>query len=143
MNCIGEEVTRVRDQENQATFNLRISSHVCELEQKTGSNSDHNADSQTAKENEHENTNRLEQAQDGELSSFGARSVLLCSFEQDNGNCVVQDRFAKDDSVQFRVDLVGVENGEDGYGVGGTQGRAHAHSFDETDVQTFQRNARP
>jgi hypothetical protein len=143
VNRVGEEVAGVRDQENQATLNLRIPSHVSEFKQQTGCNPNHNADRQAAKEDQHEDANGLEQTQDRQFASIRARLVLLRRLEQHNRNSIVQDGFSKDDGVKFRVDFVRVEDGQDCYRIGGAQSCTNAHCFDETDVQALQGDARP
>ena len=143
VNRVGKEVAGISDQENQATLDLWISSHVSELEQQTGRNSNHDSDRQAAKEDQHEDANGLEQTQNGQFASLRARLVLLRRLEQHDRDSIVQDGFSKDDGVKFRVDLVCVEDGQDCYGIGSAQGCANAHGFDETDVQTLQGDAGP
>jgi hypothetical protein len=143
VNRVSEEVASVSDQENQATFNFWVSPYVRELQQKTGSNPNHKSDRQTAKEDQHEDANGLEETQDRQFTSVRARLVLLRRLEQYNGDSIVQDRFSKDNGVKLRVNFVRVEDRQNSYRVRSTQSCADAHSFDETDVQTFKGNARP
>lgn len=65
--------------------------------------------------------------------------VPLRSLEQHNGNRIVQDALTKDDGVELWVDLVGIENGQNGDRVCGRERCAHRHGFDKGYVEPFQR----
>jgi hypothetical protein len=143
VNRIGEEVAGVSDQEDQATLDLWVSPDVSEFEQQTGRDANHNSDRQAAKEDQHEDTDGLEQTQNGQFAGIRARLVLLRRLKQHNRNSIVQDGLSKDDRVKFRVNFIRVEDGQDCYRIGGAQCCANAHCFDETDVQALQGDARP
>jgi hypothetical protein len=99
VNCIGEEVARVSDQENQTALDLGISPHVCEFQQQTGADSYHDTDQETAEEHQHKHADGLEETQDCQLSSLRTRLVFLRRLEKHDGDGVVQNRFAEDDGV--------------------------------------------
>lgn len=64
------------------------------------------------------------------------------ALEHDDGDCVVEDRFAKDDRVQFRVDVELVKDGEDRDRVGGRQGRAEQEALDDGEREAFEAEER-
>lgn len=60
MNCIGEEVACICDQENQTALDLRISPHVCKFQQQTCPDSHHDTNQETTEEHQHEHADGLE-----------------------------------------------------------------------------------
>lgn len=120
MQALREEVRRISDQDNETALNLREAPDIRKLQQQSRSHTDDNANQQTAKEDDQEDADTLEETQDAVATSI-ALVVLLRRLEDDNGNGVVEDGFAKDDGVQLRVDFVGVENGENCDGIGSGQ----------------------
>jgi hypothetical protein len=119
MDSVRKEVARIGDQNDEAALDLGETPDQGILEQKTRADANNQANHQTAKEDEQENTNTLKQTQDSEMTLGGALPVLLSSLEQDNGNGVVEDRLSEDDGIELWVDFVGVEDGKDGDGIGG------------------------
>lgn len=63
--------------------------------------------------------------------------------EQDDGNGVVEDRLAKDDGIQFRFDLVEVEDGQDSDRVCCGKRCANRYRLDEAEIQAVQGDPRP
>ena len=82
------------------------------LEYDCSANSYHNTDDHTCEKDEQEEADGFEQAQYCQIPSSSSFFVSLCSFEEHNGNRIVQDRFAKDDGVQLWLDFVEVEDGK-------------------------------
>jgi len=140
---IGEEISGICDQDDEATLNLWEPPDKSVLEQQAGSYTNDQTNDQTAKEDEQEDTDTLEQTQYGQMTSGSAGFVFLGRLEEDNGNGVVQDGFAKDDGVKLGVYSVRVEYSEDGDGVGGGQSGADRHGLDKGDVQAFERYTSP
>lgn len=64
------------------------------------------------------------------------------ALEHDDGDCVVEDRFAKDDRVQLGVDVELVKDGEDRDRVGGRQGRAEQEALDDGEREAFEAEER-
>ena len=64
------------------------------------------------------------------------------ALEHDDGDCVVEDRFAKDDRVQLWVDVELVKDGEDRDGVGRRQGRAEQEALDDGEREAFEAEER-
>jgi hypothetical protein len=54
---------------------------VRELEQQTSRDSNHDSDRQAAEEDQHEDTDGLEQTQNRQFAGIRARLVLLCRLE--------------------------------------------------------------
>lgn len=102
-----------------------------ELEQQTRRNPNHESKNQTTKEHKQEDPNTFKEAEGGQLARILAILVFLRRLKQHDGDCIVQDGFSEDDSIQFRIDFVGIEDGEDGDRVGGAEGCADGHGFDE------------
>lgn len=121
MNRIGKEVGSISDQEDQAAFRLGISSNMREFQQQTRRNPKDDSNEQTSEEVEQEDANTLKQTQQCQTSSFFSRFVFLRRLKQDNGDGVVEDTLAEDDGVEFGIDLVRVEDGEDRDGIRGRQ----------------------
>ena len=143
MDGVGEEVCSVRDEEDETALDFRIPPNMCEFQKQTRRKPDQQSDDKRAKEDQQENANRLEQTQHRQLPRRRARSVLLRRFEQYDSDGVVQDRLAEDDGVQLGVDFIGVEDGEDGDGIGSGECSADGDGFDEGDVEAFEWDARP
>lgn len=61
VNGIGEKVTRVCNENDEATLNLGESAHVGKLEKQRGHDAYDDANDQAAKEDEQEYANRLKQ----------------------------------------------------------------------------------
>ncbi|CAG1962256.1 unnamed protein product [Fusarium graminearum] len=112
-----KEVSSIGNQNHQATLDLGGPAEVGELEQKRCGYTDKKAYEQTAEEDQQEDTCTFKETDDAEASSL-ALFVLLRSFENDNGNGIVQDGFSKDDGVQLGIDLVSVENSQNSNRVG-------------------------
>ena len=143
MDCVREEVRSVRNQDDETTLNLRLPSHMRQFQQETRRQSNQKPKCQRAKEDPQKDTDTLEETQDGQLFLRHTRFVFLRRLEKYDGDGVVEDGFAEDDGVEFGVDFVGVEDGEDGDGVGGGKGCADGHGFDEGDVEAFERYTCP
>ena len=114
--AVGKEVRRIGDQQDKGTLDAGEAAHVGVLEQQGGADADRDADQQADGEDQEEDADALEQAADGGLA--GAME-LLGGLEHDDGDGVVEDALAKDDGVELGIDLVGVEDGQDGDRVGG------------------------
>lgn len=141
MDSVGQEVAGISDQEDQTALDLRIPAHMRELEHQTRRNANNQPHRQAAKEDKQEHPNTLKKTQDTKRALIRAGLVLLRRLKQHDGDGVVQDRFAEDDGVEFGVDFVGVEDCEDGDGVCGREGGAHAHGFDEGEGEAFEGDA--
>jgi hypothetical protein len=128
-----EEVGGIRNQDNKTTLNLGEPANIGKLEQKSGRDADNDSDHQTAKEDQQEDTGTLEEADDTVVTRL-ALVVLLSGLEDDNGNGVVEDGFAKDDGVELGIDLVCIEDGEDCNWIGGRQGGADGNGIDKGHV---------
>lgn len=63
---------------------------------------------------------------------------MLDSLEHDDSDGIVEDALAKDDRVQLRVDVEGVEDGEDGDGVGCGEGGAEEEALDDGQREPFE-----
>lgn len=61
----------------------------------------------------------------------------------DDADCVVEDTLPKDDRVQFWVDLVGIEDGEDSDRVGGRQGGTEDEAFEKGELEPLEAQERP
>jgi hypothetical protein len=131
---IREEVACIGNENDKTTLDLGEAPDQGILEQKTRANANNQTNHQTAEEDQQENTDTLEQTQDGQMTLGGALSVFLSSLEQDNGDGVVEDGFSKDDGVELRVDFISVEDGKDGDGVGSGESCADRNCFDKGDV---------
>lgn len=125
MNRVGKKVACVCNQKDDAALNLRKATNVGVFEKQRGANADDEANDQAGEEDEDEDTKTLDQgdnvqrtARDVFVVDRLAGLVPLRRLKQHNGDGVVEDRLAKDDSVQLRVHLVGVENGQNGHRVG-------------------------
>lgn len=60
------------------------------------------------------------------------------SLKHDDRDGVVQQALAKDDRVQFRVDVKRVKDGEDRDGVGRRQGRTEQEALDDREREAFE-----
>ena len=98
VDCVREEVARVRDQEDDTALDLWIPSDVRELQQKARPQPDEKADDQAAEEDHQKYSNRLKEGQRGEFADVGI-VVFPRRFEKHNRNRVVQYRLSKDDSI--------------------------------------------
>lgn len=144
MNAIGEEVARIGNKDDQAAFDLGKPSHEGVLERQGCSDPHQHANDQTAKEDRQENTNGLEHTPECQIALGTAGDfVSLSGLEQDNGNSIVQDRLAEDDGVKLGLDFVGVEDAQDGNGIGGGEGGADGNGFDKGQTQSIEGNACP
>lgn len=106
-----EEVSGVGDQDNQTTLNLGNTAKVGKFEQQSSANANNEANKHAAEEDEQKDSRAFKEADDAEISSL-ALLVLLRSFENDDGDGVIEDRLSKDDGIQLGVNLVGVEDCE-------------------------------
>lgn len=136
VSAIGEEVGGIGNENNEAALNLRVSSEVGHLEEEGRHNTDEDTDDQAAEEDDEEDAETLEETDEAHPGGVGL--VLLSSFEYDNGDGVIQNRLAKDDGVQLRIDLVGVENGQDGDGVGSGESCADGDGINEIHLQRLE-----
>lgn len=144
MHGIGEEVACIGDEEDDAALDLWLTANMREFEQERCPNADCQSDDETAGEDQQEDAKALEELDRGQGSGHDCaaiflihrhgRLVALRRLEEDNGDCVVEDRFTKNDRVEVRIDLVGVEDGQDGDGIGGRQGRADRNCLDKGEV---------
>lgn len=82
------------------------------LQDETGGKADCEPNDQAAEEDHQEDADAFEEAEWCQLADT-AVFVLLCSLKQDDGDSIIQNALSEDDGVQFRVDLVGVEDCED------------------------------
>jgi hypothetical protein len=133
VGAVGEEVGRVRDQDDEAALRLGIAADVRELEEQGGCHAHKHADELTSEEDDQEDTETFKEAEEAELS--GVDLVSLCGLEDNDSDGVIEDRFAKDDGVQLGIDLVGVEDGQDGHRVGGGQGGADGDGIDKVHLK--------
>ena len=117
MNGIGEEVGQVSDENDETALGLGEAPYVSELERQRCADANHDADEKASKEDAKEDSHSFKQAQD--TKCLCSIFVLLGGFEQDDGDGIIQDGFSENEGVQLRFDLVRVEDGEDGDGVGG------------------------
>lgn len=131
---MGEEVCRVWDEEDKTAFDLGCTADVGELEEESCTDSNDNANQQTTKENQQEDTSGFKEAEDTSALVSGI-VVALRSLENDNGNGVVENGFTENNGVQLRVDLVGVENGENRYGIRGGESCADGDGVDKGQVE--------
>jgi hypothetical protein len=117
VDSIGEEIARIGDQDDEAALGLGESAQVGKFQEQRGNHSDGDANTQASEENAQESANAFEEAENADGCFFGL--VGLCSFEKHDSNGIVEDGLAEDDCVKLRIDLVGVENSEDGDGISG------------------------
>ena len=115
---------------------------MSQFEEEAGSQTDGQADDQGAKEDEEEDADGFDDGQTRQLTRRSSFPVLLRRLEQHDRDGIVENRLAEYDRVKLRVDFIGVEDGEDGDGVGGGECRADGQCVDEVDVQTFERYSR-
>lgn len=118
MDGVRKEIACIRNEDDNAAFSLRETSNMSKLEEERSQHSHDEADEQAAKEDKQENAHGLDSAERSQLRGIGV-SVFLCGLEQHNGNCIVENRFAEDDSVELWIDPVRCEDGQDCYGIGG------------------------
>lgn len=140
-NSVRKEIRQIRNKNNQTTLNLREPSHIRKLQHQTRPNPHQNPNQQTPKEHTKEDADSLKQTQYTQTHS--RILVFLSRLEQDDGDGVVEDGLAEDDGVKLGLDLVGVEDGEDGDGVGGGEGSADGEGFDEGDLEAVEGDAGP
>lgn len=131
---MGEKVGGVGNEDNQTALNLGEPAEVSELQQQRSSHAHQETNEHTAEEDEQKDAGTLEEADKAEIAGF-ALVILLRRLEDDDGNGIVQDRLSKDDGIQLGVDLVGVEDGQDGDGIGGGQCCANGNGVNEANVQ--------
>ena len=133
VHAIREKVSGIRKKNHKTALNLRIPPNIRKLKKKRRAHTREHANHQTPKEDEQENTRTLKEAQEPHI---GPRPMLvpLRRLEDDDGNSIVEDRLAKDDGVELGIDLVRVEDGEDGHGIGGRERGAHGYGVDEAQV---------
>jgi hypothetical protein len=81
MDSVRKEVARIGDQNDEAALDLGETPDQGILEQKTRADANNQANHQTAKEDQQENADTLEQTQDGQMTLSGTLSVLLSSLE--------------------------------------------------------------
>ena len=130
MDAVCEKVSGVRNEHHQTALNLGVLANVRILEQQRSARPDKNANQQTPKEHEAEDAYALQEAEESHVRLL-ALLVPLRRLKDDNRDGIVEDRLAKDDGVQLRVDLVRVEDGEDGDGIRGRERRADGDGVDE------------
>lgn len=143
VNRVREEVRSVRDQEDQAALDLRVSPDMCELQQQTRCQSNDKTNRQAAKEYKQEEPDAFKQAQYSQLASLIRALIVLCRLKQHDSYCIVQDTLAKDDRVELRIDLVRVEDCEDRDGIGSRECRTNGQGVHECNVNGLERYARP
>lgn len=134
MYAVGEEVGGVGYEDDEAALNLGQPSQVCELEEESGAGADNDTDEQASEEDEQEDAGTLEEAEEAVATGL-ALVVLLGRLEDDNGNGVVEDGLAEDDGVELGVNLVRVEDGEDGDGIGSGEGGPDGYCVDKGHVE--------
>ncbi len=110
MQAIREEITSICDQHNQATLDLGESSDEGILQCQGRSNTNDKSNDQASKKDSQEDADTLKQANDAKCSSGTTFLVSLGCLEQHNSDSIVENGFSKDDSVQLRVDLIGIED---------------------------------
>ena len=118
MDAMGEEVGGVGDENNKTAFDLGEPPDVSKLEKQRSSHAHDHSDEQTPEEDDQKDAHTLEETKQAVAAGF-ATLILLRRLKDNNGNGVVQDGLAEDDGVELGVDLVGIKDGEDGYGIGG------------------------
>lgn len=138
MNGIREEVAGVGDQNDDTAFDFRESSDVGHLKQDRRRDTYQEPNDQTAKEDEEKKPAAFKQREDGQLLVRVAFFVLLSRLEKHDGDGIVQYRLAKNNGVEFRVDLVGIENGQDRDWICRRQCSAHRDGFDKVDAHSIQ-----
>jgi len=138
MDSISKEVGSISDQDDQAALNLWLPSDVGELEQQARRQSDQKPDDERTEENEQEDSDRLEQTQNRQLAGRCTLAVFLRRLKQNDRNSVVQDGFAEDDGVQFGVDLVSVEDGQNCHRIRRREGRTNRHGLHKGYLQTLE-----
>jgi hypothetical protein len=115
---------------------VRISPDIGVLQAQRGHDTHEGADGQAAEKLGQEVPYAVKNAPYADSPSLAARA--LGRLEDDNGDGIVQDGFAKDDGVQLRVDFECVEDGEDGDGICGRQGGANRDSIDPRHLEAFE-----
>lgn len=134
MKAVREEVSGVGDQDNQTTLNLGNTAKVGKLKQQSSAHANNEADEHAAEEDEQKDSCTFEEADDAKISSL-ALLVLLRSFENDNGNSIIENRLSKDDGIQLGVNLVGVEDCENSDRVSSGESCAHGNRIDKGHAQ--------
>lgn len=112
-----KEVRGVCNQHDQAALNLGEPPDVCELQQQRSSHTHDDTNHQATEKDEQEDTRGLDEADETVASGIGLL-VLLGSLEDDNGDGIIENGFAEDDGIQFGINLVSVENGNDSDRIG-------------------------
>ena len=56
----------------------------------------------------------------------------------DDADCIVENALTKDDRVEFRVNLVGVKDGENSDRVGGREGGTEDEAFKESKLEPLE-----
>lgn len=132
MTAVREQVRCVCNEKDEAAFNAGEAPHVRMLEQERSCNSHKHTNHQADGEYNEEDANSLEQT--GNCSFTGAVE-LPRRFKHDNSNGIVEDAFAKNDGVELRIYLVGVEYSKDRDRVGGREGSSHTDGLHKGDVE--------
>jgi hypothetical protein len=138
MHAVGKEIACVGDQNNQRALNPWEPAHIGILQRKSGPNPYDNANDQAGEEDEQENPNSLKQADDVQISRRSSFPVSLGGLKQDDGDGVVENGLAEDDGVEFRLDFVEIEDGEDGDWVCGRERGTDRDGFDPGDLQAVE-----
>ncbi len=133
MNAVGEKVCSIGNQNNDTALRLGEAADIGKLEEQGGADTSNDTNQQGTKKDQQEDASTFKEAEYSVAGSL-ALFVSLRRLENDNGDGVVEDRLAKDDGVKLGVDLVRVENGENGDGIGGRQGRSDRDGVDKGHV---------
>lgn len=70
-------------------------------------------------------------------------NVFLRRLKHDDGDGVIEDRFSKDNGVEFGIHFISVEDGEYRDGIGSRKGSADGEGFNEADVEAVNRDKSP
>ena len=118
MDTIREEIAGVRNEDDQAAFDLGILPEKCVLENKSCAHAHDHSDDEAASEDEEEDSNGFEDIDNIQITRDSSRPVPLCCLEEDDGDGIVQYGFSENDSIELGLDFVDVENGQYSDGIG-------------------------
>ena len=94
---VGQKVSQVRGKDDETTLSLGESPNIGEFEHQRYANADHDTNKQTSEEDAHKDTYGFKEATDAEV--FGAVFVFLGCLKDDNGDGIVENRLAEDQSI--------------------------------------------
>jgi len=137
---LGKKVGGVGNEHDETALDARVPPDIGVFESESSQDTNHGANGQAAKELGQEVPDAVQQAPHTDAAALATGA--LRRLEDDDGDSIIEDGLAKDDGVQLGVDLEGIEDGQDGDGVGGGQGGADRDGVDPGHVEALERDGR-